>query len=124
MIRKADFALPPSRRGAPRRHRARALGLVALLLAVLAAPAGCVAQIVPASAGGASPAAEPEIPRAVSEAFHKARLHGMANLRQRGPNYTAEGLTAGGLPARIVISGTTGAVLGLRVLDPPAASPR
>jgi len=95
---------------------------LALLSAVLAA-APCRAQaVIPTTARTVS-LSDATIPAPVLQAFTKARLHGIANLRRRGPNFTADGLTETGRPARIVISGTTGAILGLRIVEPSALDP-
>ena len=84
-------------------------------------PVSCSAQVAPASAVVETDPRAPDVPPLVQEAFAKARLQDLHNLRRRGPNFTAEGRTSGGLPARIVISGTTGAILGLRIGEPAAA---
>lgn len=120
------FHILPGARPTALLRRSFPAAILLAALAVLAAallPASCSAQVTPASAQ--TGAISPDVPAPVREAFTKARLHDLTNLRQRGPNFTAEGRTTGGLPARIVINGATGAILGLRIGEPagPPAGP-
>lgn len=89
--------------------------LAAIICGVLVAAS---LLLVSTMSGSAQPVPEgvQGVPRIVLDGIERAGLHSPTNLRQRGPNFTANALTRTGAPVKIVIQGNTGAIIGYRVL--------
>ena len=76
------------------------------------------ASTLPGSAQMAIPQSGDAIPKVVLDGLARAGLSSPTNLRQRGPNYTANAITRSGAAAKVVISGTNGAIVGFRLIVP------
>lgn len=87
--------------------------LSATVCAVLLAAGLLLLSSIP---GSAQPQIPEGVPKIVIDGIARAGLHTPTNLRQRGPNFTANALTRTGAPVKIVIQGHTGTIIGYRVL--------
>ncbi|HRJ69346.1 MAG TPA: hypothetical protein PK812_07035 [Beijerinckiaceae bacterium] len=71
---------------------------------------------VPSIAMAAEPPAT-VTPETIRRSMLMLGFRDVRNVRQRGQHFSADALTGTGLEARVVIHGTTGAVLGIRVIE-------
>lgn len=61
-------------------------------------------------------------PESIRQALESAGFRQVRNIRRRGQHFSAEAQTGAGLEARIVIHGTSGAILGIRVTEEPSGT--
>lgn len=100
-----------------------ALLVLALAATVLAAAllAGEVlatgAKAVPAPAAGVTSVSQMSAADRLKQTLTAAGWVEIGQVRQRGPNFTVEASTLSGVRARMVISGATGQIIGIRMLD-------
>lgn len=56
--------------------------------------------------------------KSAADTLAKEGFSQITNVRALGPSITATAIARNGLPARVVVDGETGRILGLRLLDP------
>lgn len=109
-----------------RRAQAPILSPVTALLLVAAVLATALASVLLVDAVRATPLVPARLTAApvmldepaVRRVLRQAGFDDVDDLRRRGEHYSAIATMAGGTRARLVIHGTSGALIGIRILDP------